>query len=198
MHLARRGWRRSEKKIHVDDVDGLVRNLSASITAAELTYKEKEKGEPEWEPKAGGAAPRVCQSDEGAVRVNTWTAPEVNEKNDVAANETPSKTWRTTVLPADFRAFDFTLLEEDTRELTHFPDDWVQNPIDFAHQAVLTTAINPDQKGQDDWRANYSPDVHSTIIPFVWNYMLTSVTDGSTDRTTPQMRERNVGHGYAA
>ena len=56
MHLARRGGRRSEKKIHPGDVDGRVQNFRASITEEKMMYKDK-NDKAKSAPKAGGAIP---------------------------------------------------------------------------------------------------------------------------------------------
>ena len=52
MHIARCGGHRPEKKIHVEEIDGDVRNMRVSITAEEPTYKEQEKGKPKMETQS--------------------------------------------------------------------------------------------------------------------------------------------------
>ena len=130
--------------------------------------------------------------------MNTWSVPDsapgANEKN-----VWPSKRYiRIHIVLLFFRdleSFYFATMEEYSGALTHFPDDWLRRPSDCVPQAVVTTAINPEQKGIDGWRANHAPDAHSTISPFVENYMLTSAIDGSDNSTSSQMREQCMaGH----
>ena len=147
MHLARRGGHRSEKRIPVKDIDGHVQNLRSLLTEEELKYKDKDKdkGKTKWIPKAGGSACNTALANQPTLIV----APtEMYTKTDIPET---SQSWRTTVLPADFEAFDFTPLEGDTCALVNLQDEWVQRPIEDDAVNLLPSEIDSQQHAIDQW-----------------------------------------------
>ena len=172
MHLARGGGLKTEKEIKVKDVDGHVQNLRMLLTADELKYKtDKDKGKTKWAPNAGG--------DGG----KWYTSPVKDTVAFSQPSELPSellpgpmksnaKAWRATTLPAEFGSFDFTPLESDTCALVNFHDDWVQRPDEQIALAILPPNTCDRQRIIDEWWETNAPGAHTSIVPFVRNYML--------------------------
>ena len=193
-HLARRGGHRSEKKIQVEDIDGHVQNLRSSLTEEEWKYKDKDKdkGKSKWVPKAGGRTPVKLLHPAKEVFTNNMATIEF-----AAMNPDPNKeetcNWRTTVLPTDFAAFDFTPLESDTCALANLSDEWVQHPDDCVPIRKLPTEMRDHQREIDDWWTTGAPQMHPSIVPFVKNTMFTSASDGMAPLTKTQLKEACKG-----
>ena len=190
MHLARRGGHRSVKKIQVKDIDGHVQNLRSLITAEELKYKDKDKdtGKTKWVPKAGGCAQIEGTPQCQRVSTSNMATIELSPLNTVLDGADKAQTWRTTVLPADFDAFNFTPLEGDTCALVNLSDEWVQHPDECVATKQLPSEINDRQRHIDDWWETGAPQMHRSIIPYVKNNMFTSAPDGKESLTKTQLR----------
>ena len=182
MHLARRGGHKSEKKIQVGDVDGHVQNLRSLLTAEELKYKgDKDKGE-KWAPKAVGAVMKENAPLFKGTNDSTQVTDLAKELQPLPGKPS-AKAWRATTLHADSDAFDFTPLESDTCALVNLPDDWARRPDEKIALAVLPSTTCDEQRIINEWWETLAPRMHTSIVPYVRNYMLTL---GTSDTVPPQ------------
>ena len=198
MHLARRGGHKAGKKIPVKDIDGHVQSLRAQVTEEDLKYQRRPKAKSQ--PKAGGGvaenfAPVLPTDTHEATAVvdgsMSLTPTELTEESLTEC--IPVTPWRSTAVPADFDAINFTPLEENTRLLAALDKSWTseldQLPV-LPHPAADMGESLPESDTVSyaaEWIKDSSVEVHPSIRPLVIDALL-NFDDPPADNTA--MKER--------
>ena len=175
MHLARRGGHKAEKKIPVKDIDGTVQNLRSQLTEEDMKYQRRPKAK--MQPKAGGGVIESCTPvlfNDGQETTSVVGGPSVASSVDMSLDKppecNPASVWRSTVVPTDFNAFNFTPMEENTRLLAALDNSWTkeldQLPVLPHPAAVIEKPLTEEGISYvSEWIKDSPVEVHPSIRP---------------------------------
>ena len=115
--------------------------------------------------------PNVGTTEQIPAKVS-WSAGGGEEPSSTITNgRMNSWHWDKCALPLDFKMFDFTDLEENTRLLCYMNDAWMyrdEEPPQMLDQSISTIS---HQEHIDDWWADVEPEMNEKLVPLVKEMM---------------------------
>ena len=152
----------------------------------------------ELEQELAAEIPEAKTADLIPAKVS-WPDGRMDGMSDpVMANRTKSRHCDKCALPLDFKMFDFTDLEENTRQLFHMKDEWMYRDGESPRITDQSTSTILHPERIDDWWSDVRPEMDVKLVPLVKEMMGSGYTKSTPVATLCSLTLQQLVDGGSA